>query len=51
MTPEETIGRAKAERMVRSAEHYLMETGQEELAWRLDLVAVEIGGGRASGPD
>jgi putative endonuclease len=45
VTPEETIGRVKADRMIRSAEHYLMETGQEELRWRLDVIAIELGEG------
>jgi putative endonuclease len=43
--PEETIGRGKADRMARSAEHYLMDTGQEGVGWRLDLIAVELGRG------
>jgi putative endonuclease len=45
LAPEETIGRGKAERMIRSAEHYLMDTGQEGVGWRLDVIAVELGKG------
>jgi putative endonuclease len=45
VAPEETIGRAKAGRMIRSAEQYLMGTGQEDVPWRLDVVAVEMGEG------
>ncbi len=43
--PEETIGRSKALRLVRLAEHYLDATGQQERPWRVDVVAVELGAG------
>ena len=41
--PEETVTWAKAARLVRLAQHYLVETGQEERPWRVDLIAVELG--------
>jgi putative endonuclease len=41
--PEETITPAKATRLVRLAEHYLVSTGQDERPWRVDVVAIEIG--------
>ncbi len=41
-SPEETITRAKAMRLVRVAESFLVATGQQERPWRVDLVAVEL---------
>ncbi len=40
--PEETITRAKATRLMRLAEHYLVSTGQEDRPWRVDVVAIEM---------
>lgn len=42
-SPEESVTPAKAHRLVRLAEHYLAGTGQEDLPWRVDVVAVELG--------
>ncbi len=41
-TPEESLTPAKQARMVTVAEHYLAEHDLGEVAWRLDLVAVEL---------
>ena len=41
-TPEESLTRAKQERMIAVAEHYLAEHELGEVDWRLDLVAVEL---------
>lgn len=43
VTPEETITRAKAMRLVRLAEWYMAESGREDRPWRVDLIAVELG--------
>ncbi len=40
--PEENVNRAKAERLMRSAEHFLTATGRENWPWRVDVVAVEV---------
>lgn len=41
-TPEESLTAAKQTRMVRVAQHYLIEHGLGDVDWRLDLVAVEV---------
>ena len=45
-TPEESITRAKARRLVRVAQAYLQERGALEGDWRVDVVALELDGGR-----
>ena len=44
LTPEETITAGKALRVVRSSQQYLMDTGQEDRPWRVDVIAVEYDG-------
>lgn len=41
-TPEESLTRAKQERMIDVAQRYLIEHEIGQVAWRLDLVAVEL---------
>lgn len=41
-TPEESVTAAKQTRMVKVAQHYLVEHDLGNVDWRLDLVAVEI---------
>lgn len=38
--PEESVSPAKARRLARLAEAYLMDHGREEMMWRIDVVAV-----------
>jgi putative endonuclease len=42
-TPEESMTRGKAERVLKLAQQYLWEHGLEDVEWRVDLVAVELG--------
>ena len=42
-TPEESMTRGKAERVLRLAQQYLWAHGLEDVEWRVDLVAVELG--------
>lgn len=45
VSPEESVGAAKAARMRRLAYAYLAEAGLDpEAPWRIDLVAVEVDG-------
>ena len=44
-TPEESITPAKAERMIRAAQAYLLEHGVKR-GWRIDLVAIVLMQGR-----
>lgn len=41
LSPEETITPSKAMRVVRSSQQYLLDTGQEDRPWRVDVIAVE----------
>ena len=43
-TPEESVTPRKQARMVEVAQTYLQEAGLEDVAWRLDVVAIEVGG-------
>jgi len=46
-TPEESVTARKAEHLKNVAEHYLQNHGGLPAAWRIDLLAVEVGpGGR-----
>ena len=42
-SPEESITREKAARMIASAQHYIQDAGVEYHDWRIDLVAIELG--------
>lgn len=42
--PEDTVNVAKAKRVVRAAEAYLAATERQDWPWRMDVVAVEVGG-------
>ncbi len=41
-SPEESISPAKARRLVAAAQSYLAETGDENVDWRIDLLAIEM---------
>jgi putative endonuclease len=41
-TPEESMARGKAERVLKLAQHYLYDHGLEDAEWRVDLIAVEL---------
>lgn len=41
-TPEESMARGKAERVLKLAQQYLYEHGLEDAEWRVDLIAVEL---------
>jgi putative endonuclease len=43
-TPEESITPAKQAKLVELAQTYLQETGQTDQDWRIDVLAVEVGG-------
>ena len=43
-TPEESVTPRKQARMVEVAQTYLQEAGLDDAAWRLDVVAIEVGG-------
>jgi putative endonuclease len=43
-TPEESITPAKQAKLVEVAQTYLQEVGPEDVAWRIDVVAIEMGG-------
>ena len=45
-TPEESITAGKRARMAEAAQRYLQETGEDGRSWRIDVVAVELDGGR-----
>ena len=45
-TPEESLTRAKAKRLMATAEDYLQRHGEDNLDWRIDLVAIRLGEGR-----
>ena len=42
-SPEESITPAKQAKLVELAETYLQEAGSEDEAWRIDVVAIELG--------
>jgi putative endonuclease len=42
-TPEESITARKQARLVAAAQTYLQQAGDPETAWRIDVVAIEIG--------
>ena len=42
-TPEESITPRKQAKMVEVAQTYIQLEGQEDAAWRIDVVAIEIG--------
>ncbi len=42
VSPEETVNWTKANRLIRLGEHYLVSTGQDDRAWRVDVVAIEV---------
>lgn len=41
-TPEESMTRGKAERVLRLAQQYLYEHALDDVEWRVDMVAVEL---------
>ena len=43
-TPEESVTPRKQARMVEVAQTYLQEAGLDDAAWRIDVVAIEVGG-------
>ena len=43
-TPEESVTPRKQARMVEVAQTYLQEAGLGDVAWRIDVVAIEMGG-------
>ena len=45
-TPEESITPAKSRRLMVTAQIYLKEHGQEELDWRVDVIAIHLGSRR-----
>lgn len=44
-SPEESLTRVKQRRLLRLAEAFLQAHGLQEVAWRVDVVAVEFDGG------
>jgi putative endonuclease len=42
-TPEESVTPRKQARMVEVAQTYLQEAGLDDAAWRIDVVAIEVG--------
>jgi putative endonuclease len=42
-TPEESVTPRKQARMVEVAQTYLQEAGLGDVAWRIDVVAIEVG--------
>jgi putative endonuclease len=42
-TPEESVTPRKQTRMVEVAQTYLQEAGLDDAAWRIDVVAIEVG--------
>ncbi len=42
-TPEESITPAKRAKLIAAAQTYLAEHGQTDRAWRIDVIALEIG--------
>ena len=42
VSPEESITARKQQRVLRAAEHYLLAQGMHDVAWRVDVVAVEV---------
>lgn len=51
-TPQESITRRKAERLVATAQHYLQshvpENDGADVLWRIDLVSIRLAGGTGS---
>ena len=43
VTPEESLNKAKRDRLLATAQEYMQARGVEERDWRIDLVAVEYG--------
>ncbi len=43
-TPEESVTPRKQARMIEVAQTYLQEAGLDDAAWRIDVVAIEVGG-------
>ncbi len=43
-TPEESVTPRKQARMVEVAQTYLQAAGLDDAAWRIDVVAIEVGG-------
>ncbi len=43
-TPEESVTPRKQARMVEVAQSYLQAAGLDDAAWRIDVVAIEVGG-------
>ncbi len=43
-TPEESVTPRKQARMVEVTQTYLQEAGLDDAAWRIDVVAIEVGG-------
>ena len=41
-TPEEAITPAKRRKLIRTAQAFLRSRGQEERAWRIDVVALDL---------
>ena len=40
--PEDAVDVTKASHMIDSAEYYLQTTGQEDVDWQLDVIAIEL---------
>ena len=43
VTPEESVNKAKQDRLLTTAQEYLQARGAEDRDWRIDLVALEYG--------
>ena len=44
--PEESLSKAKVQRLVNTCQDYLQNTAREDTSWRLDLVCLYLGQGR-----
>jgi putative endonuclease len=41
-SPEEMVDKCKQYKLIRTAEYYLKQKEQEDISWRIDVVAVEL---------
>ena len=41
-TPEEAVNSTKQARLLACAQHYLAEHGLDDVAWRVDVIAIEL---------
>ena len=44
--PEESLSKAKIQRLLKTCQEYLQCTGGEDTEWRIDLVSIRVGPGR-----